>query len=316
MSLWQNLVTLGASGRIQDKVGAYEKRRQELLNLLAKVGAERELTQSSLQRVVEQKTFGLLALKRVSQLCAQLRARDRILASEGESLANHAVDLERVLNALQKAPSFGVLDIASNAIKGGVSGVATAMGAWALVGYIGTASTGTAISTLTGVAAGDATLAFLGGGALAAGGGGIAAGTAVLGGIVAVPALIIFGLVNHAKANLEIERISRQEAELVRDIAECHGCLVAFATLRARSCEMCDALALVTKALSTEQDRAAAFLRRYSLLGGGFRWFRRLLTGNRFSKPEVEKVSNVVRVAAELAKLLDQPLLDKDGRPL
>ncbi|MGL3805664.1 hypothetical protein ACSYDW_06155 [Paeniglutamicibacter sp. R2-26] len=44
----------------------------------------------------------------------------------------------------------------------------------------GTASTGTAISTLSGAAATNATLAWLGGGALAAGGGGTAAGSALL----------------------------------------------------------------------------------------------------------------------------------------
>lgn len=44
----------------------------------------------------------------------------------------------------------------------------------------GTASTGTAISTLSGAAASQAALAWLGGGALAAGGGGAAAGSALL----------------------------------------------------------------------------------------------------------------------------------------
>lgn len=44
----------------------------------------------------------------------------------------------------------------------------------------GTASTGTAISTLSGAAASKAALAWLGGGALAAGGGGTAAGSALL----------------------------------------------------------------------------------------------------------------------------------------
>ena len=67
-------------------------------------------------------------------------------------------------------------------------------GGFAAVGIIGTpaivtgavtafcaASTGTAISTLSGAAASNAVLAWLGGGTLAAGGGGVAAGTAVLG---------------------------------------------------------------------------------------------------------------------------------------
>lgn len=55
-----------------------------------------------------------------------------------------------------------------------------------IAGAIGaTASTGTAIASLSGAAAAKATLAVLGGGTLAAGGGGVAAGTMVLAGITA-----------------------------------------------------------------------------------------------------------------------------------
>ena len=50
-----------------------------------------------------------------------------------------------------------------------------------LVASFGTASTGTAISTLSGAVATKATLAWLGGGALAAGGLGVAGGVVVLG---------------------------------------------------------------------------------------------------------------------------------------
>jgi hypothetical protein len=73
--------------------------------------------------------------------------------------------------------------LASTAITGAL-GAAAAMGTPALVtgvvGAIGAASTGTAIAGLSGVAATNATLAWLGGGAIAAGGGGMAAGAAVL----------------------------------------------------------------------------------------------------------------------------------------
>lgn len=64
-------------------------------------------------------------------------------------------------------------------------GVAVAtMGPTAAMGIattFGTASTGTAISALTGAAAHNAALAWLGGGALAAGGGGMTAGSVLLG---------------------------------------------------------------------------------------------------------------------------------------
>lgn len=75
----------------------------------------------------------------------------------------------------------------STMIVGGL-GTAAAMGTPALVtgtvGMLATASTGTAISSLSGVAATNATLAWLGGGSLAAGGG-MAAGAALLGTIQA-----------------------------------------------------------------------------------------------------------------------------------
>ena len=60
-----------------------------------------------------------------------------------------------------------------------VAGMAPSAAIWVATTF-GTASTGTAISTLSGAAASQAALAWLGGGTLAAGGGGTAAGTALL----------------------------------------------------------------------------------------------------------------------------------------
>ncbi|GAB3190270.1 hypothetical protein [Nesterenkonia suensis] len=60
-----------------------------------------------------------------------------------------------------------------------VASMAPTAAMWVVTTF-GTASTGTAISTLSGAAASNAALAWLGGGAVAAGGGGTAAGSAVL----------------------------------------------------------------------------------------------------------------------------------------
>ena len=60
-----------------------------------------------------------------------------------------------------------------------VASMAPTAAVWVATTF-GTASTGTAISTLSGAAASQAALAWLGGGALAAGGGGTAAGTTLL----------------------------------------------------------------------------------------------------------------------------------------
>lgn len=78
---------------------------------------------------------------------------------------------------------------------GGLAGLA----AYGGVGLLGTATTGTAIASLSGAAATNATLAWLGGGALGSGLG-VAGGTAVLGGIVAGPVLAVGGMMLAAKA--------------------------------------------------------------------------------------------------------------------
>jgi hypothetical protein len=51
----------------------------------------------------------------------------------------------------------------------GLIGGSTALGAWAVVSVIGSASTGTAIASLSGIAATNATLAWFGGGSLCSG---------------------------------------------------------------------------------------------------------------------------------------------------
>jgi hypothetical protein len=73
----------------------------------------------------------------------------------------------------------GVGGIAGVGTGAAVAGMAPAAAMWVATTF-GTASTGTAISTLSGAAATKAALAWIGGGALAAGGGGTAAGQAFL----------------------------------------------------------------------------------------------------------------------------------------
>lgn len=79
-------------------------------------------------------------------------------------------------------------------IASAVAGGTTRAAVQSLVVQLAKASTGTAISTLRGVAAKNATLAFLGGGSLAAGGGGMAVGTTMLNVATAGPTVLVTGL--------------------------------------------------------------------------------------------------------------------------
>jgi hypothetical protein len=85
------------------------------------------------------------------------------------------------------------------------------------------ASTGTAISSLSGAAATNAILAFLGGGSIASGGGGIAAGTIVLGGITASAftgvGALTGGILLSAHGSKALTRANKYSAEIDKAVA-------------------------------------------------------------------------------------------------
>lgn len=143
-----------------------------------------------------------------------------------------------------------------------VGGALTAFGAYSGTMMLASAGTGTAISALSGVAATNATLAWLGGGTLAAGGLGVAGGTMVLGSMVAGPAaLLIFGCVLGAKASQKLSEAEEnmekartfevevngvcQKLDMIREVTG--TAVVVLSSLRAR-------LSKATKALKNVID--------------------------------------------------------------
>lgn len=101
-----------------------------------------------------------------------------------------------------------------------ITGAAAGQGAVSLVGLFGTASTGTAISGLSGAAAWNATLAWLGGGSLAAGGGGMALGTVVLGGITVAPALAVGGFMLAGEGEKALTLAREYDAKVNTEVAK------------------------------------------------------------------------------------------------
>jgi hypothetical protein len=180
-------------------------------------------------------------------------------------------------------------------------GAALAFGAYNGTMLLATASTGTAISSLGGVAATNATLAWLGGGSLAAGGYGMAGGMMVLGGIVAGPALAIFGHVmgnkgeealNTARSNLEQARTIREQAELMAN--------------KLKAIEKVTSLANTTfSKVSSQLRRAVAELKKVLDNDGvDFRTY-----------PDDSKnvVFRSVKFAQLLKAMIDTAILDQDG---
>ena len=133
-------------------------------------------------------------------------------------------ELDQMKNLVKESLAF---DAKVGSLAGTVaSGALAGFGATGSVGLLATASTGTAISSLAGAAATNATLAWFGGGALAAGGLGMAGGTAVLGGLVAGPALAVGGFMLANKAEEALEKARDYETKADRAIADLNRIIV------------------------------------------------------------------------------------------
>ncbi len=116
-----------------------------------------------------------------------------------------------------------ILGGAGGATLGTIGGLAASGAAYGAVMTLGTASTGTAIASLSGVAATNATLAALGGGSIAAGGGGMALGTTMLGvstaGVGILIGGVIFDVVGH-KLSSKADDAYYQALEIEREVKE------------------------------------------------------------------------------------------------
>lgn len=190
-------------------------------------------------------------------------------------------------------------------VEGGVTGIAggalAAFGAYSAATTFATASTGTAIATLSGAAASNATLAFFGGGSLAAGGLGIAGGTAVLGGLVAGPALLVMGIIAGAKAGKNLE--------------DAYG-------NKAKAEEICEELKVAAMQCVAIRRRCYMY---YSLLAKLdtylFSLNRQMIhiietEGTDYSKYSIESKKTIVAVVSNVASIksvLDTPILTDDG---
>lgn len=132
-----------------------------------------------------------LTVGRFLQCLKDLRQNNAV--KEYEILFGAAIDT-KTLEKMESMDMAASEALRSTAITGAF-GVAAALGTPAIVagtvGAFATASTGTAISSLSGVAASNAVLAWLGGGSLAAGGGGMAAGAVALTAIAASATAVV-----------------------------------------------------------------------------------------------------------------------------
>ena len=193
------------------------------------------------------------------------------------------------------------LEVAGGASAGVVGGAVTALGAYGAATTFASASTGTAISTLSGIAAKNATLAFFGGGSLASGGLGMAGGMMVLGGLVAGPALMVMGLITGLKSQEKLENALANKAQADEVVESLSAAASQCSAIRRRSYMFYNLLAHLDSYFLEQvwkmQDIVATE-------GTDYRAYR----------PESKKcIATAASTACTIKAVLDTPILTQEG---
>ena len=181
--------------------------------------------------------------------------------------------------------------IAQAAAAGSAAGGA-AMG---MAGLVGTAGTGAAIGGLSGAAATNATLAWLGGGSLAAGGGGMAVGTAVIGGVVAGPAIAVTGFVIASKGEKALTKARKYESKIARKVAKLDAMIEVMGRVETRVDELHD----LTKSLNRRARAGLAKVDPESF--------------DRASDDDVGRLTIALQLVKGLSMVMQTPVLDESG---
>ena len=270
----------------------YKSHYKNYKGLIGEVNAD--IWNLHLQRVAASET-----LREAADFLVRANVKDRSWNANSGITAEQFAELKDVVTALGNIAASAT----GAAVGGAVAGATAAAGVYATVAAFGTASTGAAISGLSGIAARNATLAWLGGGSLASGGGGIAAGMATLLNVVLAPLAILPAVVMGFKAKQQSERIREAISEM--DIAEAemdrHG--AELTTVQSRTAE-------VSKAVVEAKQALKNILR--TVWPTRFRQFQQALK-RIVRRDSLEDVHRVYLAAKALAELLN---LDADSKQL
>ena len=255
---------------------------------------------NSLSHLGEEKLFVLNnSITQFLDAFTQIKNVDFTESDGLEELGKLHID-KAEFDELQEMVNFAG-SFAGGAAAGTAGGALVAFGAYGAAQTLAVASTGTAISALSGAAATNATLAFFGGGSLATGGLGMAGGAAVLGGLVAGPALMVLGFVAGAAAKKGLEKAQTNQAEAMQIAAELDAGSLQCETIRRRTYMFYNLLARLDSYFLPLIYKMEDILK---VEGDDYKDYN----------PDSKKViASCASLAVTIKSVLDTPLLTDDG---
>jgi len=141
----------------------------------------------------------------------------------------------------------------------------------------------------------------------------MAAGAAVFGGIVILPALAIMGIFSHIGASKKIAEIEEAGVKAIKAIASCKQTLLSMNALQRRGEEISQSLERSGDIFERQYRSAYAELFPRGIFSRLKRVVRRVLGHPFFDERDLHVISPLLQMAAALADIVDTKLLNEEG---
>lgn len=202
MSLLDSVPVYGSYRKSKEADGICERARSRYRHYSDRLQEARDESEQAVDKLLEVK---VKFSTEVMPEAVDLLGRVHKINYQGVNLVDETyINFRKNAEPEIRKNKSAALQVVDAGVKGTSAGAALALGSMGMVSSFGAASTGTAIASLSGVAAQNATLAWFGGGALSAGGAGMAGGAMVLGGIALAPVAVIgaYKYASHAEKKM------------------------------------------------------------------------------------------------------------------
>lgn len=189
---------------------------------------------------------------------------------------------------------------ASGAVIGSAIGeVLAAYGAYTGMGMLASTAGGVAIAELSGVAATNITLAWLGGGELSVGGFGMVGGMAVFGGLVAGPALAILGAMSADEMEEKLEKAKAYHSQVEKAVKKADAIIDQFQAIEKMAKLFTKQIAKFDVLLFSLSQDAIATMKKHN--------YNRSL----YSQEERDQLCVAVSTLMTLSAFLKVPIIDE-----
>ena len=300
--IFRNIITFGGHNKVLTAETEFQEVREQLRNLDREQSVKREFVNLKLDEITDLKIEAVNTVKLIKKITSQISIKEREFIEE--NISHEEYSLEDIENNL--TISEDLINLGKSTFKGvAISGLSTGA-SWGTVASLGFASTGTAISSLSGAAATNATLAWFGGGSLATGGLGMAGGTAVLGGIVAIPAVLITGLIQYKSSLKKVKELKEKKNEVLENISLIYQNITKLNAIEDRCEEYIKSLNKAIEVFQVTFEKTYKRIYKYGIISKWYKKFmHKIFKKKMFDEDDLLEISHLGKCTSDIMKIID-----------